>query len=278
MVAQALIALHNGVQQKLKRIQDLKRRILFLEDEDPTALIEPDIEEFITSGRLVNAIARNTLDEENPDDVFQEQGDLRFSADVEIFEKKVVLLFERGIQNLGGIFLNIGEIITIYPLPSTTRSINNQAVLISIEQIPLFDPTTVTWNNQNEPFPPGGFGGGAEIIANYTWGRSQSGSGFVATDDSTTVKWTAEINGGLPIFPVNVWDGTIALLISISHSVAFKQPVTTGSVIISPEQDVTGATGGQPGSTGDEINVNSSFLVDVGFGSQVKCTGIPATG
>lgn len=276
MVAQALIALHNGVQQKLRRIQDLKRRILFLEDENPTALIEPDIEEFITSGRLVNAIARNTLDEENPDDVFQEQGDLQFSFDVEIFEKRVVLLFERSIQNLGGIFLNIGEILSDYPLPSVTRSVTSQLIAINIEQIPSFDPTTITWNNQNEPFDPGGTG--IDTLANYTWGRGQTSAGFTATEVPATVRWTAEINGALPIFPGSDWKGTIALLISISHSINFKQPITTGSVIISPEQDITGATGGQSGSTGEEINVNSSFLVDVAFGSQVKCTDVPATG
>jgi len=280
MGALAIMSLNRSVEDKIKRIQDLKRRILFLEDDDPISLIEPDIgEELFSSGKYVNAIARNVLSEEDPDDVFQEQGGVQFSNDFFVKEKKVALLFEDGIDNLGGIFLNLGNIISNYPLPSTSRIVNAHFFDLNIEQITSFDPTTVTWNNQNDPFPPGGTGVAASF--RWTWGRSGTGSSFRAKSIPSTVKWTATNFGILPLFPGDVWAGTSALLISLSHSTNFAEPLTTAEILISPEEDITGSTGGQSGSTGPPgggINVSSTFLVDVGLGIQIKCTGVPSTG
>jgi len=276
----ALQTLYNSALEKQRRIQDLKRRVLELEDENPIALMEPDIEEFVTGGKYVNAIARNTLDEQSPDNVFQEQGDLLFSNDSAIGEKKTVLLFESPIENLGGIFLNLGAITTIYPLPSTSRIINSNFVDIEIAQILPFDPTTITWNNQNDPFPPAGTG--IDVMMRFTWARINTSGSFRADSIPTTVKWVCENFGALPLFPGTVWQNTIALMISISHSISFNEPVTSGSVIISPETDVTGSTGGQSGTTGPTgdtgINSNSSFMADIGFGSEVKCESVPPTG
>ncbi len=274
MVALAILALDRSIRDKIKRIQDLKRRVLFLEDDNPISLFEPDLEEIISAGKIVNAVARNKLDEELPDTVFQANGNLRFSNDATVDERKAILLFEKSVDFLGGIYLNLSDIITSYLVPSSTRIVNDNTITITIEQVPAFDPTTVTWNNQNDPFPPGGTG--ESIVLTFTWGRVNTAEGLTLDTASTaTVTWTATPHSGNIIFPGSDWIGTSALLISVQHSIGFNEPTTTGEINISPT--FTGGTGistGQ-GSTGQGPNLNSSILIDLGFGSQVKCTGVP---
>lgn len=153
-----LMNLNNKTIRQQSKIRQLERRLKRIESGfNPIALIEPDIDEFVTGGRLINVITRNMVDEANVTDINEDDGTFSIRrSGAGTFEKRCLLRLERKIGALHGFFLNLSEIIQSFTI-SSSDLISSAKIEVFVRPVVDFDPTLVNWSNQpavigGEPF------------------------------------------------------------------------------------------------------------------------------
>lgn len=186
VISQIISRLQRNTLEQITRIRELERRLKEVERNfDPTALIVPDDEgDFFGVGRIFNAISVNSVDEENPDTVFQDDGTFRIknTSPSAVVERRALVRFENpGFSKLiFGAFINIGSVVQTV----INDSGGFGSYTVNFDILGPFDPTTVTWNNQ----PSGSFISQSLII-----GSGWPGTALVRTYTTTITgpnSWT----------------------------------------------------------------------------------------
>jgi len=247
-----ILSLNNKCIQQMSKIRQLERRLKKIESGfNSIALIEPDIDEIISGGRLINAISINSIDEESADTVFEDDGSLRHKRVSGAFKEKRVLLRSENPTvshlNIDAIFLNISDIIQTFSFDNTNNFGGTRHNLF-IDTIGDFDPTTVTWNNQ----PSAGTTIQHLTIMNASSTRVTPVSGTVTA--TLTMKDLGLLNylqSGQDVTAIKIRiEGTFDAPFSIP-----ADAIISGTVTI----DKTG------------LSATSSYLIDNGQGTVIVC-------
>ena len=238
-ISQFISRLQRNTMMQAAKMRELERRLKDIErDFNPIALVVSDADDFVGGGRIFNAISVNSVDEENPDTVFQDDG---------TFQEKLIALGTRRnkhalirFENPGftklihGVFINIGAVVQTI---TTASSPAQQRFTVNLDVIGSFDPTTVTWNNQ----PSGSF-----ILQSLNIGN------WAASSVSRTYTLTLNNADGWAFLSLGEDIDSLRIRLDSSGDVG---EVTSGVVTIDK----------------DELSSSSSFYIGLGSGTEIVC-------
>lgn len=234
----------------------MERRLKILEDDNPIALLESDINELIGRGKLINATSVNMVSNESSDldTVFKDNGTLFFRFDVigGAKEKRVFLKFEENISDFfGGVFLNIGILSLDFFTSSAGANLGRAAgINLTVSVVNDFDPDTLTWNNQ-----PATTGVGETVTFRFSVTDTVASSVLTfKTGADVNLSWTVDFDGSATLF-TNIANWAGPLRIDIAEAFSNTSYEASGTVTI----DKNG------------LSSSSSFLIDTIPGSQVRC-------
>lgn len=166
-----------------RKVRNIDRRLKFLEEENHTALLEPEtLFQEVPGVKIINCNAINSVDEDAPDTVFANNGTFEFDNSKLNKQKVCLLHFEEALKSRAIIFGLIRFTVVTNPTGTLSSVFVSVSASVAGDIITSSDwnPSTVTWNNA----PDSPFFGGTNSFGSIFAGSSQFSFRKVAAGDA----------------------------------------------------------------------------------------------